>query len=91
LIHRKCFCNIKLSQLFNEEKGFRDLFIWHFMFGEKEENPCSLCTNWIEGYIPHLPHLAYHRQVNFVAIARAPIDKLTSWTKKKRLAGESVK
>jgi len=69
---------LKLSTLFNAEKGIRDLIVYHWMFAAKDENGCPVCASFLDGFNGYLPHLAHHRKVAFAAVARAPIEKLTA-------------
>jgi predicted dithiol-disulfide oxidoreductase (DUF899 family) len=65
----------KLSQLF--EKGKDSLIIYSFMFGPKNETPCTSCTSILDG----LNGMIFHaeQRANIAVVARTSIDKLTAW------------
>jgi predicted dithiol-disulfide oxidoreductase (DUF899 family) len=55
--------------------GKRQLVIQHFMFAPDWEKPCKSCSFWADGFNGIAPHLAA-RDTAFVAVSRAPVDKL---------------
>jgi predicted dithiol-disulfide oxidoreductase (DUF899 family) len=63
----------------------RQLIVQHFMFAPEWEKPCKSCSFWADGYNGIVAHLA-QRDTAFVAVSRAPIEKLearrrlTGWT-----------
>jgi predicted dithiol-disulfide oxidoreductase (DUF899 family) len=69
---------VKLSSLFDKEKGVRDLVIYHAMFGPKDDNCCPVCVSFLDGWTGYLPHLQHHRKIAFAAVARASIDKINA-------------
>lgn len=66
-------------------KSLRDLFAGrsqlitqHFMFGPDWEAGCPSCSFWADGYDNMIQHLN-QRDVSFVAVSRAPVDKLLTY------------
>jgi len=57
------------------------LIVQHFMFGADWEEGCPSCSFWADGYGGALAHFAA-RDTAFVAISRAPIEKLLSYRKR---------
>ena len=61
-----------LAELFGAKS---QLFVYHFMFGPDDQEGCPHCSFWADHYDGaglHLPH----RDVSFVAVSRAPFDKI---------------
>jgi len=58
---------IRLSGLFTGPN--RSLVIYHLMFGKAQENPCPLCTMWVDGYNGVAPHLI--ENIDFAVVAAA--------------------
>jgi predicted dithiol-disulfide oxidoreductase (DUF899 family) len=73
-----------LSDLFG---GTRQLLVYHFMFGPDWEEGCPSCSFWADNYNGIATHLK-HRDVQLVAISRAPLAKLEAY---KRRMGWSFK
>jgi predicted dithiol-disulfide oxidoreductase (DUF899 family) len=69
----------KLSELF--ENGKDSLIIYSFMFGPKNEKPCTSCSSILDG----LNGMIYHaeQRVNIAVVAKTSIDKLTAWAESK--------
>jgi predicted dithiol-disulfide oxidoreductase (DUF899 family) len=70
------------------EESLRDLFgghsqlvVYHFMFGPESDAGCPHCSFWGDHYDGMLVHLD-HRDVSFVVISRAPLDKITAFRKR---------
>ena len=82
---------VSLSELF---AGRSQLAIYHFMFGVDWDVGCPHCSFWADNFNGIDIHLA-HRDVTFVAISHAPLDKLEAfkrrmgWTFKWVSAGEN--
>jgi len=64
-----------LSDLFN---GRSQLIIYHFMFGPDWEEGCTSCSFMADHIDSTLVHLA-HRDVTFVVVSHAPIEKLQAF------------
>jgi predicted dithiol-disulfide oxidoreductase (DUF899 family) len=59
--------------------GKRDqLVVYHFMFAPEWETGCRSCSFWADNFNGIVPHLN-QRDVSFIAISRAPLDKLKSF------------
>lgn len=69
---------IKLSELFGDKD---DLLVYHFMFAPDDELPCNMCSMWIDGFNAVASHV--DDRVEFVVVAKAPIDKLRAWAKQR--------
>ncbi len=63
---------LTLSDLFGPR---RQLIVQHFMFAPDWEKPCKSCSFWADGYNGVIAHLA-QRDTAFVAVSRAPLEKL---------------
>ena len=68
-----------LAELFD---GRSQLLVYHFMFGPTVEGwpevgcpGCSFTADSLDGAVAHLPH----RGVTFVAVSRAPIERLNAY------------
>jgi predicted dithiol-disulfide oxidoreductase (DUF899 family) len=69
---------LTLSDLFGPH---RQLVVQHFMFAPDWEKPCKSCSFWADGYNGIVAHLA-QRDTAFVAVSRAPIEKLDARKRK---------
>jgi len=58
---------IRLSELFTAPD--RSLVIYHLMFGKGQQDPCPLCTMWVDGYNAVAPHL--EQNIDFAVVAAA--------------------
>jgi predicted dithiol-disulfide oxidoreductase (DUF899 family) len=58
---------VRLSELFSAPD--RALVLYHFMDGKAQQEPCPLCTMWIDGYNAAAPQLA--QNVDFAVVAAA--------------------
>ncbi|RMF40858.1 MAG: DUF899 domain-containing protein [Alphaproteobacteria bacterium] len=64
-----------LADLFD---GRSQLIVSHFMYGPDWEEGCPSCSFWADGYDGLDIHLA-HRDTAFVAVSRAPLEKLLAY------------
>jgi predicted dithiol-disulfide oxidoreductase (DUF899 family) len=71
-----------LAELFD---GRSQLLVYHFMFGPSVEGwpeagcpGCSYTADSLDHAVVHLPH----RDVSFVAVSRAPIERLTAYKRR---------
>ena len=64
-----------LADLFG---GCEQLIVYHFMFGPDWQEGCPACSFWADNYQGTLPHLRA-RDVNLVAVSRAPLAHLQSY------------
>jgi predicted dithiol-disulfide oxidoreductase (DUF899 family) len=63
-----------LGELF---EGRSQLIVYHFMFAPEWEHGCKSCSFWADNFNGVVPHLN-ERDVSFVAISRAPREKLVA-------------
>jgi predicted dithiol-disulfide oxidoreductase (DUF899 family) len=69
---------LSLGDLFGPR---RQLIVSHFMFAPDWEKPCKSCSFWADGYNGVVRHLA-ERDTAFVAVSRAPLEKLEARKRK---------
>jgi predicted dithiol-disulfide oxidoreductase (DUF899 family) len=67
-----------LSELF---EGRSQLVVYHFMFAPEWNEGCKHCSFWADNFNGLGIHLN-HRDVSFVAISRAPLEKLEAFKKR---------
>ena len=67
-----------LSDLFDNRS---QLLVYHFMFGPDWEEGCKSCSFWADNYNDVIVHLN-HRDVTFLTVSRAPLDKLQTYRKR---------
>ena len=67
-----------LADLFD---GKSQLIIYHFMFGPDWEEGCPSCSFWADNFNGIDIHLK-HRDINFIAASRAPLEKLQAYQKR---------
>ncbi len=67
-----------LPELFD---GRSQLLVYHFMFGPDWEKGCPSCSFWADNFDGIGVHLA-HRDVTFLAVSRAPLDRLLAYRKR---------
>jgi predicted dithiol-disulfide oxidoreductase (DUF899 family) len=67
-----------LSDLF---AGKRQLIVYHFMFAPEDDEGCPHCSFWADSFDGIPIHLA-QRDVSFVAISRAPLNKIESFERR---------
>lgn len=63
-------------------EGRRQLILYHFMFGPTREDGCDGCSMFVD-QVGHLAHL-HARDVSFVLVSRAPIDRIEAYRKRMR-------
>ena len=64
-----------LSQLF---QGYRQLLVYHFMFGPEWEQGCPSCSFWADNFDGLSVHLA-QRDIRFLLVSRAPLPQLLAY------------
>jgi predicted dithiol-disulfide oxidoreductase (DUF899 family) len=69
---------MSLEQLFD---GRSQLVVYHFMFAPESEWGCKSCSFWADNFDGAIPHLKA-RDTSFVAISRAPVEKLQRHAKR---------
>jgi predicted dithiol-disulfide oxidoreductase (DUF899 family) len=67
-----------LADLFG---GRSQLLVYHFMFGPDFTAGCPSCSAIADGFDGSVAHLENH-DVAFVAVSRAPVDKLTAYKRR---------
>src|SRR5476651_1193856 len=70
--------SVKFSELF---AGKNTLLLYSFMFGPNWDNPCPSCTSLVDGFDRTWYQVA--QDASFVAIAKAPAEKINEWAKKR--------
>jgi len=70
---------VKFSELFTDKDT---LLLYSFMFGPNWDKPCPSCTSLVDGF----DRTSYQvtRDAAFVAIAKAPADRINAWAKERR-------
>lgn len=61
--------------------GRSQLLVYHFMFAPEWDEGCPHCSFWADNFDGIDVHLA-HRDVTFLAISRAPLEKLVAFQKR---------
>jgi predicted dithiol-disulfide oxidoreductase (DUF899 family) len=69
---------VKFSELFG---GHDTLLLYSFMFGPSWDKPCPSCTSLVDGFDRAWYSVA--RDAAFVAIAKAPADRIAAWAKER--------
>ena len=69
---------VKFSELFGDKNT---LMIYSFMYGPNWDNPCPSCTSLVDGFDRTWYQVA--QDAAFVAIAKAPADKINAWAGKR--------
>src|ERR1700687_4467719 len=69
---------VTLAELFG---GSSQLMVYHFMFGPNWEAGCPSCSFWADNFNGITVHLK-HRDIQLVAISRAPVENLEAYRKR---------
>ncbi len=67
-----------LADLF---EGRGQLIVYHFMYGPDWDEGCPSCSFWADNFNGIVDHLK-HRDINLVAVSRAPLEKLEAYKKR---------
>jgi predicted dithiol-disulfide oxidoreductase (DUF899 family) len=67
-----------LGELFD---GRSQLLVYHFMFGPSYKAGCPTCSSMVDGIDGLLPHL-HARDVTFVLVSQAPLEKLQAYERR---------
>ncbi len=70
--------SVKFPELFGDKNT---LLIYSFMYGPNWDNPCPSCTSLVDGFDRTWYQVA--QNAAFVAIAKAPAEKINAWAKKR--------
>jgi predicted dithiol-disulfide oxidoreductase (DUF899 family) len=66
---------VRLSELFPAGKD--TLFLYSFMYGPKVENPCPLCTSFLDGINAQVDHLS--QRIGVAVVAKSPIQRIVDF------------
>jgi predicted dithiol-disulfide oxidoreductase (DUF899 family) len=69
---------VQFSELF---AGKNTLLLYSFMFGPNWDHPCPSCTSLVDGF--DRAWYSVTRDAAFVAIAKAPADRINAWAKQR--------
>jgi predicted dithiol-disulfide oxidoreductase (DUF899 family) len=69
---------VMFSELFGDKNT---LLIYSFMFGPNWDKPCPSCTSLVDGFDRTWYQVSRHAA--FVAIAKAPADRINAWAKER--------
>ena len=69
---------VTLSELFGDKDS---VLIYSFMYGPNWDNPCLSCTSLMDGFDRAWYQVS--RDAAFVAIAKAPAEKINAWATKR--------
>ena len=70
--------SVKFSELFGDKNT---LLLYSFMYGPNWDNPCPSCTSLVDGFDRTWYQVS--QDAAFVAIAKAPAEKINAWAKKR--------
>jgi len=70
--------SVKFSELFGDKNS---LLLYSFMFGPNWDNPCLSCTSLMDGFDRSWYQVS--RDAAFVAIAKAPPERINAWAKQR--------
>ena len=70
--------SVKFSELFGDKKT---LLLYSWMYGPGWDHPCPSCTSLVDGFDRSSYQVT--RDAAFVAIAKAPADRINAWAKKR--------
>ena len=62
---------VSMLDLFGEHQT---LVIYSYMYGPEDENPCPMCSAYVDSLNGQMKHLS--QRMSFVLAARAPMDKI---------------
>ncbi|HEY2774870.1 MAG TPA: DUF899 family protein [Candidatus Binatia bacterium] len=70
--------SVRFSELFEDKSS---LLLYSFMYGPNWDNPCPSCTSLMDGFDRSSYQVT--RNAAFVALAKAPAEKIHSWAKQR--------
>jgi predicted dithiol-disulfide oxidoreductase (DUF899 family) len=70
--------SVRFSELFGDKDT---LLIYSFMFGPNWDKPCPSCTSLVDGFDRSWYQVS--RDAAFVAIAKAPADRINAWARQR--------
>jgi predicted dithiol-disulfide oxidoreductase (DUF899 family) len=68
---------VKLSELFPEGKD--TLFVYSYMYGPEMEQPCPMCTSYLDGIEGQAHHIM--QRTGLAVIAKSPIKRIVDFTR----------
>ena len=69
---------VKFSELFGDKNS---LLLSSWMYGPNWDHPCPSCTSLVDGF--DRTWYSVTRDAAFVAIAKAPADRINAWAKQR--------
>jgi len=69
---------VKFSELFGTKNT---LLLYSWMFGPNWDHPCPSCTSLMDGF--DRAWYSVSQDAAFVAIAKAPVEKINAWAKRR--------
>ena len=76
---------VKFSELFGTKNT---LLLYSWMFGPNWDHPCPSCTSLMDGF--DRAWYSVSQDAAFVAIAKAPVEKINAWAKQTWMVTDSV-
>ena len=73
---------VALAELFGDHD---ELVVYHLMFHPDDNAACAMCSTWVDGLHGVAHHLT--RRAGLAVIAKAPIDKLRGWGRRRGWQG----
>jgi predicted dithiol-disulfide oxidoreductase (DUF899 family) len=73
---------VSLAELFGDHDA---LVVYHLMFHPDDDAACAMCSTWVDGLHGVAHHLT--RRAGLAVIAKAPIEKLRSWGRRRGWQG----
>src|ERR1051325_7351054 len=70
---------VKLSELF--EDGKDSLFLYSFMYGPKDKEPCPMCSSFLDGLNGNAAQIG--SRINLAVVARSPIERVAKFAKQR--------
>ncbi|MEV5569994.1 DUF899 family protein [Spirillospora sp. NPDC052269] len=70
--------SIAMDELFGRHDT---LVLYHLMYAPDAEDPCPMCSMWVDGFHGVSHHLARH--TGFAVVARAPLPRLRAWGRRR--------
>jgi predicted dithiol-disulfide oxidoreductase (DUF899 family) len=68
---------VRLSELFENDKD--SLFLYGFMYGPENENPCPMCSSFLDALNANAPHIA--QRINVAVVAKSPIHRIADYAR----------
>jgi predicted dithiol-disulfide oxidoreductase (DUF899 family) len=68
---------VRLAELFAD--GKESLFLYSFMYGPKDKQPCPMCSSFLDSLNGNAKHIA--ERINIAVVARGPIKRVAKFAK----------